>query len=318
MKQYAVGLDIGGTDLKLGIVSGSGTIVRNIERPTGSGRKTILGNIKNAVDELVKGSGVGWDRIHGIGCGTPGLADAKGNVVTGAMNIKGWNGTPLGPFLRRTFKTNVTVDNDVTALASGEAMFGSARGMTNVLFLAFGTGLGGGIIMNGQVYRGKSGYAAEIGHMKVAVGPAAGACTCGGRGCLEAYASRVGLERMIREHAGKFKATKITPSSTVKQVYDLAEYGKDRFGLFLVKEIGDHLGVGLASLVHLFDPEAIVLGGGFVKSGKFFTDSFMPAYLKEVMPWYRTHKVRFLTSKFGKEGGIVGTASLVLRDRPGV
>jgi glucokinase len=101
-------------------------------------------------------------------------------------------------------------------------------------------------------------------------------------------------------------------------VYDLAEYGKDRFGLFLVKEIGDHLGVGLASLVHLFDPEAIVLGGGFVKSGKFFTDSFMPAYLKEVMPWYRTHKVRFLTSKFGKEGGIVGTASLVLRDRPGV
>jgi len=313
MNKYAVGLDIGGTDLKLGIVSLKGKIVHHLERPTGSGRQAILKNIRGAIQDLVKQAGCGWNEIFGIGAGTPGLADAKGKIVTGAANIKGWNGTGLGAFLARTFKTEVSVDNDVTALAMGESLFGSGKGMKNFISLAFGTGLGGGIITNGQLYRGKWGYAGEIGHMIVNCEKDAPLCTCGNRGCLETYASRVGIERLVRKHLKDFPKTKLTASASAKDVYDSAEFEGDKLGLFIVGEIGYRLGIALATLVNIFDPEAFVMGGGIAKSWKILNESFLPSYEERVLAFYRTRKVKFLRPELGKQGGIVGTASLILR-----
>lgn len=314
MKKYAIGLDIGGTDLKIGLVSDSGTIISNIEAPTDGNKpaKIILENIRNGIERLLAASRVSMDQIWGIGAGTPGLVDDKGCVIAGSPNMKHWAGTDLGGFLRKTFKTDVVAENDVTSLAMGEALFGNGKPFRHFISLAFGTGLGGGIIIDRKIYRGKNGYAAEIGHIRVNDSPEAPYCNCGIRGCLETYASATGIGRMLREGIKDFPSTHLSADSTPRHVYELA--GKrDRLALKIVKEVGYRLGIGMGILVNTFDPEAVILGGGIARAGRIFTDAFMPVYLKSVLDFYHTHKVKFLPAKLGKEGGIVGTASLIFQ-----
>ncbi len=312
MKKYAIGLDIGGTAIKAGLVDRKGHMVASDSVPTGAhlSRKIILDNASTAIKGLLKKNKLSTSDIFGIGAGTPGLPDKNGVIVSGASNIRDWAGTPLGPFLRKTFHTDAVVENDVTALALGESCFGNGKPFRNILVLAFGTGLGGGIIIDKKIYRGHSGYAAEIGHLFVNGEKDAPFCTCGARGCLETYASTVGIKRMLKENHGT--KTRLTIESMPRDVYDAAKDG-DKFALQIVNEVGYRLGVGMATLVHLFDPEAIILGGGIANAGKIFFDSFKKSYEDRILEHYRKNKVKFLPTKLGSEGGIVGTAALILQ-----
>jgi len=311
---FAVGIDIGGTNIKIGVVSTDGVIIKSNSFPTGKKRKEILQDIKNSVKRLLEESRIDFSKIAGIGADTPGLADSKGYVVTGAYNIPEWNGTDLGDFLRKTFKLPVKVENDVTALTLGESLFGNAKPFSNFISLAFGTGLGGGVIIDNKIYRGRDGYAAEFGHMVVDSSPNAAKCTCGGRGCLEAYASAVGIKRIILETLKNYKyRTLLNEDSTPADLYNLAKK-KETLSLSIVKFIGEKIGAGIASLVNIFNPEAVLLGGGIVNAGNIFFKSFMPSYKKHVLKFYNSNKVKFIKPKLGSEGGIVGAAGLILQD----
>lgn len=314
MKKYLLGLDIGGIGIKCGLVSIEGELISFVEEPTeaNKGRKQILKNIKKAIDSLLEKNKITTKNIIGIGVGTPGLPDEKGTIIHGAANLKQWKGTKLGEFLKKEFSLPVRIENDVTALASGEHRFGNGKKYKNFISLAFGTGLGGGIIIDNKVYRGKHGYAAEFGHIKVNSEPTAPYCTCGKRGCLETYASTVGIKRMIRENRKKFK-TKLDLNSMPKDVYALAKE-KDKLALLIVKEVGYRLGLGMATLVNIFDPEAIILGGGIIKAGPIFLKSFEYTLYDHILPFYNKHKPKILKTKLSKEAGIVGSASLILQD----
>ena len=312
MDKLLIGLDIGGTAIKCGLVTQEGELLSFIEQPTESeqGRKQILKNIYIAITALLKKNNITLKKIYGIGVGTPGLPDEQGKIVHGAANLNQWHGTKLGDFLKTEFHLPVRIENDVTALASGESFFGNGKNYNNFICLAFGTGLGGGIIINNRIYRGKYGYAGEFGHVKVNSEPDAPYCTCGKRGCLETYASTVGIRRLIKENIKKYK-TKLTLKSMPKEVYALAE--KDSLAKYIVKEVGYRLGLGLATLVNIFDPEAIILGGGIPKAGKIFFNSFQKTLYDHVLPFYNTHKIKILKTKLSKQAGIVGAASLLLQ-----
>lgn len=311
MSKLAIGLDIGGTDIKAGLVDVHGKILLSDSQKTGAdlSREAVFGNIKTVVTRLLEHRNLNKHEILGIGVGTPGLPDKNGKILSGASNIKGWNGAPLGDFLRKTFSMDVIVENDVTALALGESCFGNGKSFSNIVVLAFGTGLGGGIIVNRDVYRGHSGYAAEIGHMIVNGEKDAPFCTCGARGCLETYASTVGIRRILKEW--KDPGSKLNVDSMPKDVYALAKKG-DKLAKRIVDEVGYRLGIGLASLVHLFDPDAIILGGGIANAGTIFFSSFKKTYESHILAHYRKNKVPFLPTRLGREGGIVGTAAAIL------
>jgi glucokinase len=313
MSQCAIGLDIGGTEIKAGLVDTAGKIVLSDSQKTGAdrSREEVFGNIKAVVTRLLENKRLNKHKILGIGAGTPGLPDKNGKILSGAYNIKGWNGAPLGDFLRKTFSMDVVVENDVTALALGESCFGNGKPYSNIVVLAFGTGLGGGIIINKNVYRGHSGYAAEIGHMIVNGEKDAPFCTCGTRGCLETYASTVGIRRMLKERTDS--SSKLNAESMPKEVYALAKKG-DKLARQIVDEVGYRLGIGLASLVHLFDPDAVILGGGIANAGSIFFSSFKKTYESHILPHYRKNKVPFLPTRLGHEGGIVGSAALILHN----
>ncbi len=314
MRKVAIGLDIGGTDIKAGIVDVSGKIIASHSGPTqnNTDRKTVLANVTNILDTLLKQAKMKSSDIQGIGVGTPGLVDSKGLVLTGVWNIKGWNGTPIGDFLRKKYKTVVIVENDVTALALGESCFGNGKGYDNIIVLAFGTGLGGGIIINKDVYRGHSGYAGEFGHTIVNGEKDAPFCTCGARGCIETYASTVGIKRMLKEAKGV--KTVLNQDSMPRDVYEAAQNG-DKLALKIVDEVGYRLGISMASFVNLFDPAAVILGGGIANAGPIFYKSFQKSYFERVLAHYKKNKVKFLPTKLGREGGIVGTASLILHKK---
>jgi predicted NBD/HSP70 family sugar kinase len=167
--------------------------------------------------------------------------------------------------------------------------------------------------MDRRIYRGRDGYAAEFGHLIVDSSPDAPACTCGAKGCLETFASRVGIERMLKEFLPRYPRTLLKKDSTPRDVYGLAVKG-DPAAKAVVKEVGERLGAGLASLVNVFNPDAVLLGGGIVSAGKIFFDSFRPAYERLVLPFYRHRTVKFVRPRFGSEGGLVGAASLILQD----
>lgn len=315
---FAVGVDIGGTAIKAGLVSTEGRLVRSLSAPTEGGRRGVLTAVFRLVEELLDGPGgeVGRAKVVGIGADSPGLVDDAGRVVTGASNIPGWNGTALGAELRRRFRLPVRVENDVTALVLGESLFGNGRPYRFLLGLAFGTGLGGGIVIDHKVYRGRTGYAAEFGHMVVDTSPQAAVCTCGSRGCWEAYASRVGIQRMLREVLPGHPGSCLRPEATPKEVYEAARRG-DRAAKAVVAAVGEKVGAGIASLVNIFDPDAVMVGGGIAEAGKIFFDAFLPAYRRWVLPYHRRRGVRFIRPKFGAEGGVVGAASLILQEHLG-
>lgn len=295
-KKYSIGIDFGGTNIKIGLVSNKGKVIERRELATRSYRRRwdLIRAICNSVNEILDARGLIRREICGIGIGMPGLVDARRGFVYDLVNVKGWSSVPVGALLRKKLGIQIFVDNDANAMAVGEWHHGALRGVRNGVCITLGTGVGGGLIIDGRLYRGAHFAAGEIGH--VTINEEGLRCGCGNRGCVEAY---IGSRCIIASFG-------MTP----KRLSELARKG-NKFARGVWKDLGKHLGTALASVINIVDPDAIVIGGGVSNAGNEFYDSIKQEVAKRIS--YKSYRrFKILRSALGsQDAGVIGAASLV-------
>ncbi len=262
-QQYVIGIDVGGTNIKAGAVDYQGNILAGLRVPSeaSSDSEAILNKLERIVAELR--SQMNDQAPMAVGFGIPGAIHAREGVVTQAPNFPALNGMPIRRFMTERLQLPCYIDNDANTIAFGEMWIGAGRGYSHILLLALGTGIGGGVIIDGEMLRGADGMAGELGHLGVKINGAP--CNCGSIGCLETIASATGILRMFREQISKhpesvlnsLQDTLITPAI----IYGEAVKG-DQFSRSLIEQAGHGLGVGMASFVNIFNPEIVIIGGG--------------------------------------------------------
>lgn len=313
--EYAIGVDIGGTKIAAGLVDRSGKLLTELRLPTGAarGRDHVLNQVRRSVTELraflasVQPDGV----LAGIGIGTAGQVDFKlGKIVSTTGNLPGWYGTPLKDLLGAEFGVPVQVDNDVNAAAWGEKWLGAGRGVEHFLCLTLGTGVGGAIVDGGRMVRGARGGAGEVGHLILF--PEGLRCTCGRCGCLEAYVSGPAIVRRYeaalleqRKGAGEAGTSRIQ----TRQIFAQARQG-DPVAVKVVADTYRFLGYGIASLVNIFNPSRVIIGGGLSQVG----DDLLTA-LRQAVKEYAldgiAQEVEIVRAELGERAGLYGAVHLV-------
>jgi glucokinase len=273
------GIDVGGTNVKIAVVSRTGRVLERglIDTRPNEGPKATFERAATALASLLRGKSLA---AAGVGCA--GLIDPRKGMLLASPNLKEWENTPVLRIARRALGVYTTVDNDATSAAYGEYRCGSNRGCRHLIFLTLGTGVGGGVVSDGRLIRGAAGYGGEVGHITVdRDGPP---CRCGNRGCLEAFAGTYGLQRRARELLGQRRTRYLTRwvqeerrRLSPKLIMEAARRG-DSVGKRVAREMGESLGVAIASLVNVFNPEVVVIGGGV--SGAF--DLISPHIEREV------------------------------------
>ena len=311
---YYVGIDLGGTSIKVGLVDENGKILKKVSRPTKveRGARPVVDDMADMSLEVVKLCGVSMDEVKAIGIGLPGILDPRTGHVPFCTNL-GWHDVPVIEWMQETVDKPIFIQNDATVAGLAESVAGVSAGVKNSVFLTLGTGVGGGIVLDGKVYSGSHGVGSELGHMITVAGGEE--CTCGNRGCWERYSSATALIRMGRqaagEHADSFIATSVggdLDKITAKTVIDAAKAG-DETALKVFDEYVYNLCVGLVGIINFIDPEVIVLGGGVSLAGDFLLDAVnkkLPGMIfYKTMP-YAEVKLAVL----GNDAGIIGAAML--------
>ena len=309
-----IGIDLGGTGIKAGVVDENGNIILKDSCPTGAerGYGAVIQDMAMLAIDVARRSGHRMDEIKAIGIGLPGVMDPRTGRVLFCTNL-GWHDVPIIEEMAKYTDKPVFVDNDATVAGLAESVAGVSAGCRDSLFVTLGTGVGGGVILGGKVFSGSHGVASEIGHMvTVADGEM---CTCGVRGCWERYASATALIREGRKLCGANPDTALLKAVdgdlkaiTAKHVIDLAKAGDpDCMGLF--DNYVHHLCVGLVNLINLYDPEVIALGGGVSHAGQFLLDAVrakLPAMVFFKPMTYASIELAKLTN----DAGIIGAAML--------
>lgn len=311
MEQYVWGIDLGGTSVKLGLFRHDGALVCKWEIPTRTENhgEHILPDIAASVEAQLEALSLSREQITGAGLGVPG-AVLQERYVKPCANLDGWGGD-AAQALSQLCGCPVKVANDANAAALGEMWKGSGAGCDNLVLVTIGTGVGGGIIVDGRLLSGVHGAGGEIGHIKVRQNEKE-PCGCGGHGCLEQYASATGI---VRETIRALARTQI-PSAlrgvarvTAKNVFDCAKAG-DGLALGVVHAFGEDMGRALAGVSCVCDPEVFVIGGGVSAAGQIILDVVQAAFRRHAFPAARD--TRFELASLGNEAGICGAARLVL------
>jgi len=296
---YTIGIDLGATFVKMGLVDGLGRVYfrRKIETVLSSDRTSLIDAIICNIRDIIEISG---KSVSGVGIGVPGPVDSKKGVVHYFPNIKGWEGVSLKSILEKKLGLRVELDNDVNAMTLGEFVFGAGKYCNNLVCLTLGTGVGGGIIIDGRLYRGGSMCAGEIGHMPInETGPK---CNCGGIACLERYIGN----KYILERARKVFGNNIT----LEALTSLAKFGNKK-AIAIWKDVAEKLSVALAEVVNLLNPDKIVIGGGVSKAGELILAPLRKQVKVRAMKDQAAH-VKIIAAKLGGDAGIIG-ASLLLK-----
>jgi glucokinase len=303
--RYAAGIDVGGTFVKLALVTEKGDLLFEDKLAIGekASRENILDTIKKAIVGLMAYARENNIQVDGIGMGTPGVVD-NGVVLGGAENLDGWENLDLSTIFSTAFGLPVLVENDANVMGLGESVFGAAKNCTDVLFFTVGTGIGGAMIINGQLYSGYKNRGAELGHFVIEHKGID--CNCGGRGCLEAYASTSALIKQYAARTGKDAAT-IDGRYIVDQFLSGEEHA-----LACMNEHADYLGHGIASFINTFAPQKVVIGGGISESGQFYIDLIKKAVFNYVMPDCARY-TEIVGASLGNKAGCLGAASLVFK-----
>ncbi len=313
-KKPRIGVDVGGTNVKIALVDAKGNITYSNTVPTRAemGYEYTISNIKQAIYDLMKETKTSKDTIGGIGFGFPGQIDCDNGIVRIAPNIPGWVDVPIARIIEQEFGIKTRVDNDVRCAALGELNYGAGKGCHNLICITVGTGIGSGLIVNGKLVRGANNAAGEIGHIKLQIhdGPI---CGCGDRGCLEAFASGPAIVAMAEEYILGGKSTKyrelakdeITP-------YVVAEAAKqgDKVAQKIYETIGEYIGIGMAGVVNLLNPEKIVIGGGVADAGAILFDPIIAAIRDRAMPIQGSH-VEVVAAELGNSAGVIGASLLI-------
>ena len=314
MKKYRIGVDVGGTNVKIALVDKEGSIVYSNTTPTRAemGYEYTISNIKQAIKDLMKETKTDNTTIEGIGFGFPGQIDCTEGVIRVSPNIPGWVNVPLAKIMEKEFSIPTKVDNDVRCAALGELAFGAGKGCKNLICITVGTGIGSGLIVNGKLVRGADNAAGEIGHIKLQMhdGPI---CGCGDSGCLEAFASGPSIVAMAQEYILGGKSTKYrelaNPEITPYIVAEAAKQG-DKVALKIFERMGKYIGIGLASVVNLLNPEKIVIGGGVADAGDILFKPLIDTLKKRAMP-IQAKSVSVVPAQLGNAAGVIGASLLI-------
>ena len=316
MKPYAVGIDLGGTNIKGGLVRRDGSVVlrKSIKTEVNNGPDHVVSRIAILTRELLAEANVTADDVAAVCVGSPGPLDSTEGIVHEAPNL-GWLDLPLAAKLRRELNMQVFVENDANVAGFGEAWAGAARDAKCAIILTLGTGIGGGIVINGQVWRGVADTAAELGHMTIDYNGRA--CTCGNKGCIEAYASATAVAARMKEAvlSGRESSLKndiIAGKDVDAEAIHLAAVAGDSLSREIFEETGRFLGIAVASFINIFNPDYVVLHGGMVNAGE-----MLLAPLRDEMKWRcfksSQRNLHILPSELGGNAGIIGAAGIAFQ-----
>lgn len=311
MAEYVFGVDIGGTTVKLGLFDNSGNVLDKWEIPTRTenGGTNILPDIAQSIQDKMSEKNIDKDNVAGVGVGAPGPVDGAG-IIHKAVNL-GWNEMNLKQELS-TLLSGMRVEggNDANVAALGEMWKGGGQGYSNLVAVTLGTGVGGGIIINGKIMTGATGSGGEIGHIHVE-DEESEACGCGNYGCLEEYASATGITRLANRKLQASDKDSVLRQGEVsaKTVFDAVKAG-DELAIEVAQQFGEYLGKGLAVIAGVINPEIFVIGGGVSKAGEVLFDYIRPAFDKTV--FHGCKDTKFALATLGNDAGIYGAAKMVL------
>ena len=311
MKKYGFGVDIGGTTIKMGFFETDGTLLDKweIKTDTSNNGENILYDVAKAVDNKLAQEAISKDEVQGIGIGVPGPVRGDG-TVNRCVNL-GWGVFNVAEKLSSLTGINVKVGNDANVAALGEMWQGGAKGCQDVVMVTLGTGVGGGIIVDGKIVAGFHGAGGEIGHITVNPDEIE-ACNCGKYGCLEQYTSATGIVRMAKRKLAKTQddtTLRSIENVTAKDIFDAAKAG-DEVAKELVDELGEILGSALATISCVVNPEAIVVGGGVSKAGAILIDTIAEHFRENA--FHACRETRFELATLGNDAGIYGCMCMIL------
>lgn len=316
MSSNVIGVDMGGTKILSAVIDAEGNILGTAKMPTKAGRGAVevIDRIADCIRKVVDKSGVAAESIQAVGIGAPGPLDPATGVVIFAPNL-GWRDVPLKAELETRVDFPTFVDNDVNVGTLGEHVFGAGKGVQNVVGIFVGTGIGGGIILQGELFHGASKTAGEIGHIIVKAGGPR--CGCGTRGCLEAIASRTAMtkqfQKAILKRGKKSVISELTDGdlgAIRSGVLAKAIRLNDALTLKVFKKVTKYLGIGIGSIVNFLNPEMIVLGGGVVEAlDDTFLDGIRAAAEKYSLP-NTLDGVQIVRAELGDNSAILGAAAL--------
>ena len=306
MHRYALGVDIGGTKVSVTLGNSRGKILAKKLLPTLTGKNARQGihDLAAALKELKLHEGKG-KKIQGIGVGVPGPMDPKKGIIEKSPHLHGWQGFPLKSFLGKKLKLPIFMANDADAAAVGEKVFGQGHGAKNFVYVTISTGIGSGIMIDGRPLDGAAHGAGEFGHTIIC--PDGEKCGCGRKGCLEAYASGTAIAQYYRNISQRTFPN--VPGLTAERIAWAAK-AKDRLALQAFRRAGYFLGIGLANLINLLDPELIILGGSVIKSSEFFWPEMIESARSHSWPsLFRA--CRIVKTRLGNQVGDLGALALV-------
>lgn len=311
MKNYVIGVDLGGTKISTAISTLDGKIVSQTVIPTNAidGEEPVLRRILQTIEEVLDLAQVTPQEVQAIGIGSPGPLDAKNGTIITTPNLPFRNYNVVAP-IKEKFGIPVYLDNDANVAAIGEFMFGAGKGKQNIVYFTVSTGVGGGAVLNGQAYRGNTSNALEIGHMTVnAHGPR---CNCGNIGCLEAIASGTAIGKKGREAV----LTKVETSlRNYQEITSYEVFVEAKKGDEVAKEIVDnamnYLGIGVANAISIFDPEMVIIGGGVSKVGDILFDTVKKVVNKRCFK-SMAEACEIVPAGLGVDAGVVGAVALAI------
>ena len=310
MKKYCFGVDVGGTTIKMGLFDVDGNVLDKWEIVTRTENhgEHVLPDIAKAVEEKMAEKSIAKEEVAGVGVGVPGPVDSKG-IVHRCVNL-GWDEFNVNDKLGELVGMPVMAGNDANVAALGEMWKGGGQGHSDLVVVTLGTGVGGGIIINGKMLTGANGAGGEIGHIHVQDGEPE-TCGCGNCGCLEQYASATGIVRIAKRVLAKTEQTTVlnADSVTAKDVWDAVKAG-DAVAIQVAEQFGKYLGEGLAAIACVVNPEAFVIGGGVSKAGEILLSYVEKNYAPVV--FHGSRDVKFTLATLGNDAGIFGAAKLVL------
>lgn len=305
-----LGIDIGGTAVKLGIVDEQGNIIfkNSYDVCFDNYRTSIIETVLNSIDIFLNENKVLLDDIEKIGVSATGQIDTgQGKVIGVGGNIENWDQTPIKQILEEKYHKDTTVVNDANCMIIGEKWIGSAKGVSNVIGITIGTGVGGGIIVNDEILLGHVGIAGELGHFSI--DRSGVKCTCGNSGCYERYAATTALVRMIQEHYDQLGIKESIDEMNGKLIF---AYHDNPIIADILDEWIDNIAIGLISLTHIFNPEMIVLGGGVCQQDELFLKPLRTKILNKVMPRFKQH-LEIKAAQLGNDAGLVGAVYYAIK-----
>ena len=311
MQKFVVGVDLGGTKISAALSNLNGEVISQTTVPTNAneGEIPVLNRIIESVDKVIKDGCAEYEDIAAIGIGSPGPLDAEKGIIIYTPNLPFKNFNLVDP-LKNKFGVPVFLDNDANVAAIGEYMFGAGRGAKDVVFFTVSTGIGGGAVLNGKVYRGHTSNALEIGHMTVA--PDGPRCNCGNIGCVEATSSGTAIAKRGQEALNSKVETSLRKYDKVTsyEVFVEAAAG-DPICKDIIDNALNYLGIAIANAVSIFDPEVIIVGGGVSKAGDIVFDTIRKVVNKRCFK-SMSESVKIVPAGLGTDAGVIGAVSLAL------